>query len=78
LTTRGRGEAARPSRLPPRARERTGDLFEHFGVRPEPRAAATPSAPPRATRATACRGCGWVRALVDTTCPMCGLHEAPE
>jgi hypothetical protein len=61
-------------------RERTGDLFAHFGVEVGP--IATPAAEPAAREAAPCRACGWYVLVVpsragDPTsgCPNCAEPE---
>ncbi|RMG93746.1 MAG: hypothetical protein D6705_17825 [Deltaproteobacteria bacterium] len=55
--------------------DRTGDLFEHFGVRdggPAAPSHATPSLP-EAVPATPCLGCGYLVVVGrDARCPQCG------
>lgn len=59
----------------PRKDDRTGDLFEHFGVRDGGPAAPPEAAPrlPEAVPAAPCVGCGYlVVARRDARCHQCG------
>jgi hypothetical protein len=52
-----------------REQQRAGDLFEHFGVEPEPSIALATAI----LAAAPCSSCGWLRGVDELghACPLC-------